>query len=286
MSATGTSTRPDPQRYGSRIIGLGIARIGYEIRMYFRSPDTVFFTFLFPFILLGIFSAAFGSGGNMGTNPDGSGGVSVATYFLPGLVAAGMLLSGVQNLAIDIATEKSDGTLKRLGGTPLSPLSYFLGKIGQVFVTATLQAVLLLLFAALVLDVPLPTEPGKWVTFTWVFLLGVITSVFVGIALSAVPRSGRSASAVVIPVALVLQFISGVYLQFTALPGWMQNLAGLFPLKWMAQGMRSVFLPENFAAVEQTGTWNLAGVALALLIWLVLGLVLSRLSFRWIRRNA
>ena len=150
----------------------------------------------------------------------------------------------------------------------------------------TLQAVLLLLFAALVLDVPLPTEPGKWVTFTWVFLLGVITSVFVGIALSAVPRSGRSASAVVIPVALVLQFISGVYLQFTALPGWMQNLAGLFPLKWMAQGMRSVFLPENFAAVEQTGTWNLAGVALALLIWLVLGLVLSRLSFRWIRRNA
>ena len=287
MSTLGTTIRPaPPPQHGSRILRLGIVRIGYEIRMYFRSPDTVFFTFLFPFILLGIFSAAFGSDGNMGTNPDGSGGVSVATYFLPGLVAAGMFLSGVQNLAIDIATEKSDGTLKRLGGTPLSPLSYFAGKIGQVFVTATLQAGLLVLFAAVVLDVPLPTEPAKWLTFTWVFLLGVITSVFVGIALSAVPRSGRSASAVVIPVALVLQFISGVYLQFTALPEWMQNLASLFPLKWMAQGMRSVFLPESFAAAEQTGTWNLVGVAVALLIWLVVGLVLSRLSFRWIRRDA
>ncbi|MFO7691256.1 MAG: ABC transporter permease [Cryobacterium sp.] len=286
MSTTNATTRPAPQRLPRRVLGLGLVRIGYEIRMYFRSPDTVFFTFLFPFILLGIFSAAFGSGGNMGAAPDGSGGISVANFFLPGLVAAGMFLSGVQNLAIDIATEKSDGTLKRLGGTPLSPLSYFVGKIGQVFVTATLQAGLLLLFAALVLDVPLPTESAKWLTFTWVFLLGVITSVFVGIALSALPRSGRSASAVVIPVALVLQFISGVYLQFTVLPDWMQNLAGLFPLKWMAQGMRSVFLPEDFALAEQTATWNLPGVAAALLIWLVVGLVLSRLSFRWIRRDA
>ena len=65
----------------------------------------------------------------------GPRGISVGAYYLPGMLAAGMLLSGVQNLAVDIATEKGDGTLKRLGGTPLSPVSYFLGKIGQVFVT-------------------------------------------------------------------------------------------------------------------------------------------------------
>ncbi len=55
-----------------------------------------------------------------------------------------MLLSGLQNMSIDIAVEKGDGTLKRLAGTPLSPISFFIGKIGQVLVTGLLQAALLL----------------------------------------------------------------------------------------------------------------------------------------------
>ena len=84
--------------------------------------DTVFFTFLFPLVMLGIFTAAFSSAGDIRPGP-GAEGVSVGAYYLPGMLAAGMLLSGVQNLAIDIAREKGDGTLKRLGGTPLSPVS-------------------------------------------------------------------------------------------------------------------------------------------------------------------
>lgn len=282
------STAPDARRRRTTQPGrlaLGTARIGYEVRGYFRTPDAVFFTFLFPFIMLGIFTAAFSSSGDIQPGP-GTEGISVGAYYLPGLLAAGMLLSGVQNLAIDIAMEKSDGTLKRLGGTPLSPVSYFLGKFGQVFVTGVLQAGLLLLAAATLFGIALPTEPEKWVTFAWVFVLGVATSALLGIALSSVPRSGKSAAAVVIPILLVLQFISGVYLQFYALPEWMQNLASLFPLKWMAQGMRAVFLPEDFAVLEQNESWDLGMVAVALLIWLVIGLVASKLTFRWIRRDA
>ena len=50
--------------------------------------------------------------------------------------------------------------------------------------------------------------------------------------------------------------------------------------------MRYVFLPDDYAVLEQNQEWNLAGVAIALVIWLVVGLVLSRLTFRWIRRDA
>ena len=118
------------------------------------------------------------------------------------------------------------------------------------------------------------------------FVLGVGTSALLGIALSAVPRSGKSATAVVIPIVLVLQFISGVYLMFWQLPEWMQNIASLFPLKWMAQGMRAAFLPDDFKVLEQNGEWDLALVAIMLVAWLVVGLVVSRLTFRWIRRDA
>ncbi|QYM74740.1 ABC transporter permease [Leucobacter luti] len=267
------------------IVSSGLAAIGFELRAYFRVPDVVFFTFLFPILMLGIFGAAFQSMGDVGTLPDGSGGISLAAYYLPGLVAAGILLSGVQNLAIDITRERYEGSLRRLGATPMSPVSYFIGKIGVVVVTALLQSALLLVFAAVVFRVELPTDLSTWLRFAWLFALGIATMTLLGIALSALPRSTRSASAVVIPIVLVLQFVSGVYLQFTMLPEWLQNVASVFPLKWLAQGMRSVFLAAHLEAAEAGGTWNLGLVALMLLVWLVVGLGASLLTFRWQRRS-
>ena len=267
-----------------RTVRLGVSRIGYEVRLYFRQTDGVFFTFLFPIVMLTIFSVAF-SEVSFGKDADGHG-VSAAAYYLPAMLAAGVLLSGLQNMGIDIAVERSDGTLKRLGGTPLSVISYFIGKIGQVLVTGILQAALLLVVARFAFGVALPTTAEAWFTFAWIFLLGVTTCAILGIGLSALPRSGKSASAVIIPPVLILQFISGVYISFSSLPTWLQTVASIFPLKWLAQGMRSVFLPPSFEQLEPGGSWNLPGIAIALGIWLVVGLILSRLTFRWIRKDS
>ncbi|MDR6612669.1 ABC transporter permease [Leifsonia sp. 1010] len=266
-------------------LGLGVERARYETIVYFRQPDTIFFTFLFPVVMLGIFSVAFQGVGNVGAAPDGTGGISQAAYYLPAMIAAGILLSGVQNLAVDIAGEKSDGTLKRLGGTPLPVLSYFIGKMGQVLATSVLQIGLLLVVARFAFDVALPTEAELWVRFAWIYLLSIVTSAVLGIALSSIPRTGRSATAVIIPIVLILQFISGVYIPFNVLPDWLQNVASVFPLKWIAEGMRSVFLPSNFEAQEPGGSWQLAGIAIVLSVWLVVGLLASRVTFRWIRKD-
>jgi ABC-2 type transport system permease protein len=267
-----------------RVIRLGMLRVAYEVRSYFRVGDTVFFTFLFPVLMLTIFSLAF-TDTDFGQDAAGQS-LRAADYYLAAMLAAGILLSGVQNLAVDIAMEKSDGTLKRLAGSPLPVASYFLGKIGQVFVTAALQAVLILSLAVFAFGVDLPSDPGRWAVFGWVFVLGVATSAVLGIGLSGLPRSGRSATAVVIPIVLILQFISGVYLSFSQLPEWLQNVASFFPLKWMAQGMRFVFLPQGFEAMEQGGDWNLPGIAIVLAVWLVAGLLAARLTFRWIRKDS
>lgn len=267
-------------------LSLGFSRAAYETKIYFRQGDTIFFTFLFPIVMLTIFSVAFSASGNFGQNPDGTGGIGSAAFYLPGMIAAGILLSGVQNLAVDIAMERGDGTLKRLGGTPLPVVSYFIGKIGQVLATSIAQIFLLIVIAHFAFSVALPTDPAKWATLAWVYLLGIMTSAVLGIALSRIPRTGKSATAVIIPIVLVLQFISGVYLQFSQLPVWLQNVASIFPLKWMAQGMRSVFLPESFAKIENGATWNLGGVLIVLAIWLVVGLVAARFTFRWIRKDS
>lgn len=276
-----TTMTADTTKFGlARTLRLGVRHIAFELRQYFRAGDQVFFTFLFPTLMYLVFATIFT--GEIGEGPDA---VSMATYYLPGLIAGGILLSGVQGPALEIAAEKSDGTLKRLGGTPISPVTYFIGKLGQVFVTAILQITLLIVVAAVVYGVVLPTDAATWGRFAWIFVLGLITCTLLGIALSSVPRTGKTASAVVIPIVLLIQFISGVYIAFAMLPEWLQNAAGVLPVKWIAQGMRSVFLPDSFKAAEVSESWDLGLIALVLIGWFVVGLVISRLTFRWIHRN-
>ncbi len=259
-------------------IGLGLARTRLELRQFFRERDSVVFTFAFPIVMLLIFGSVFS--GELG------GGVSFTQYFAAGMIASGVVMSSFQSLSISIAMERDDGTLKRLRGTPMPPLAYFLGKIGLVLVTAIVQTAILLVIGALAFGLKLPDSAALWARFLAIFLVGGAAGTVLGVAFSSVPRSGRSAAAVVSPVVIVLMFISGVYFLYSDLPSWMQNIAQVFPLKWMAQGMRSVFLPDAFAAQEPAGSWQLGTGFAVLLAWTVVGLVIGVRTFRWLRRDA
>jgi len=146
-----------------------------------------------------------------------------------------------------------------------------------------IQILLLLGFGVLFFGLEMPTEIAKWLTFTWLVLLGSACSTALGIAFSIIPKSGRGASAVVSPIVIILQFFSGVFFVFTSLPVWMQQIAAIFPLKWLTQGMRSVFLPDTFAAEEVAGQWELGKTFLILLFWLAIGIFFSVRKFKWDR---
>ena len=265
------------------VVGLGIRRVGYELKTYVRTPDAMFFNFLFPIMMLVIFTLAFS---NMELDIPGVDRIlTSADVYLPAMLAMGVLVSGTQNLGIDIAIERHDGTLRRLAGTPISQVSYFIGKFGQALISGTAQAVFLILIARFVFGAYLPEDPGSWFTLAWVFYLGLVAASVLGIAISALPRSAKSANSVILPPVLILQFISGVYLSFADLPSWLQNVASVFPLKWMAQGFRAVFYPDQFKVAELGGQWYLDQVALTLAAWVLLGTLLTLATFRWIKRN-
>ncbi|MBA3339050.1 MAG: ABC transporter permease [Geodermatophilaceae bacterium] len=249
------------------------ARSRVEILEFFRQKEALVFTLIFPSMLLLIFGAVL--------NYEIAPGLSFVQYFMAGMVAAGVLASGFQNLAITISLERTEGRLKRLSGTPMPKSAYFVGKVAQVIVVGVATTVLLLLVGVLIYGVDLPATGGRWLTFLWVTVLGLAAFSLLGIAFSSAVKNGKSAPAIVTPVALVLQFTSGVFFVFTALPGWMQNIAAIFPLKWLTQGMRAAFLPDSYAAMEAAGSYELGKVALVLGAWTIGGMLLCVLVFRW-----
>jgi ABC-2 type transport system permease protein len=247
-----------------------------ELKEFSRQREAVVFTLLFPVLLLLVFGAIlnYDIGESIGVE------INFLQYFIAGVTAAGILGASLQNMAISIATERSEGTLKSLVGTPMPKHAYFVGKVVQVLAVTVAIIVILLFVGAVFYDVDLPTG-GDWLTFVWVALLGAAACTLLGIAISSLAKNGRSASATVTPIALVLQFISGVFFQFSQVPEWLQTIAAVFPLKWMAQGLRSVFLPDAMAVLEPAGTWELGRTALVLAAWCVVGLALCVLTFRW-----
>jgi ABC-2 type transport system permease protein len=274
--STTTSTPAAPAVPG--MLAIGRRRVTIELKQFFRDRNSAVFNFAFPMVLLVIFGSVFGG-------QEIAPGITFAQYFVAGMIASGVLYTSFQNLAIAIPLEREDGTLKRLQGTPMPKGSYFLGKIGTVFVAYVAQVTILITVGVLFYGIDLPQTTLQWFTFLWASVLGLVGCTLLGIAFSVVPKTGKGASAVATPIVLVLQFTSGVFFVFSQLPQWMQTFASLFPLKWLAQAMRSVFLPESAAVAEVAGSWELGMCAFMLALWCVIGLVLSVLFFRWTPRG-
>jgi len=257
---------------------VSLVRAKVELLSFVREREAVVFTFAFPILLLVIFGSVFGG-------QDLPGGVTFAQYFVAGMIAAGLFGTSFQNLAIGIPIERDSGALKRLEGTPMPKAAYFIGKVILVAFVAAVQNVLLLAIGVAFYDLTLPSGADRWITYAWVSLLGITACTLLGIAATGLVKNGKSAPAIISPIAIVLQFISGVFFVFASLPSWMQEVAAVFPLKWMTQGMRSVFLPDSYASQEPAGSWEYGRIALVLAIWCVAGLLVAARTFRWRSRE-
>lgn len=253
---------------------LGLIRGGAELRQFFRQREQVVFTFALPILLMVLLGSLIGG--------SSIPGVSAGQLLASGMIGAGIISTSFSSMGTGLTANREDGTLKRLHGTPMPATSFFLGKIILVAVTSVAEVVLMVGLAIPIFHLRLPADPAKWLTLLWVFVLGVIACALMGIFVSSVVKSTTGAVALINLVYLCLQFISGVFVTpITNLPKVMVDIASFFPVKWICQGFRSVFLPDQAAAYEMAGKWELGTVALVLGAWCVLGLLLCKLTFRW-----
>jgi ABC-2 type transport system permease protein len=70
-----------------------------------------------------------------------------------------------------------------------------------------------------------------------------------------------------------------------ALPTWMLTIGSIFPVKWMAQGFRSVLLPPKMVAFEPVGSWEHWETFFVLTAWSIGGLIACLAVFRWSDEN-
>ncbi|MGV2917613.1 ABC transporter permease [Streptomyces alfalfae] len=246
---------------------IGLHRAGAELRQTVRSPREYLGHLTNPVFFL---CAAAVQDSTIPGSPVDASGLVVA-----GGVASMLVLTALTWLPQQLSADREDGTLLRLRGLPGGVAAYVVCKTAMVTVFATFCALLMLAGGAFILGSGLPDTLGQWCTLGWVLLLGLMSLALIGAAIGAVLPNPRQAMAwVMIPV-LGLLFVSGIFYPVTSMPSWLQTVGEVFPLKWIAQGVRSSMLPDSALVAETSQSWQHWETFGVLSAWIVAGLLLA-----------
>src|SRR6202166_2097590 len=132
--------------------GIALRQISFEQKSFWRNPASAFFAFLFPIIFLVVFATLF-KGQQVLV---GSTRTSYDDYYIPALIAFGVMGACFTNIAVTLSLRRDNGILKRLRGTPLPPWAFIAGVVGSSIIVSIVLALLTTVFGILVYGVHVP----------------------------------------------------------------------------------------------------------------------------------
>jgi len=243
-------------------------QVRYELIKFWRDPQAVFFTVALPVVFLVIFAAIFGN-----DTLDDRSGLKVSTYYVPGIIALGVMAAAFVTLAIGLVEQRERGILKRLRATPLPAGAFIASRAALAVALTALIAVVLTLIGRVLYGVTIPSDRAPALLLT--LAVGTVSFCCLGFALSGVVRTANAAPAVANILTLPLQMISGIFFPVNLIPDGVLVVAKLFPVYHLAQGLLDGFDPNG-----PPGGFNVVALAV-LAAWGALGALVALRTFRW-----
>jgi ABC-2 type transport system permease protein len=245
---------------------VAVHQFRYDLRAFLRNRQSQFFTLALPVLFLVIFASVFG--GHDHTVAVTGGRIDAAVLYVPGIMALGIIAAAFINLVISVTAQREAGVLKRRRATPVPASAIIAGRALTAVVTAlAIAAVLLTIgWAAFGAHVPARTAPALAVTI----VVGAVSFCCLGYALASIIHDQDAAQPVTQAVMLPLYFISGVFVPTSTLPQWLNNVAGVFPVRHLAAALLTAYNPHTrgagFASVDLlvVAAWGAAGLVVAL----------------------
>jgi ABC-2 type transport system permease protein len=259
------------------VLRLGIERGWIEFKILVKDPQTIIWTV----IIFGIFLTVLWF--QKDTKIEG---ISLALLTLPSLLGMQIASSGFNDIASQLAFDREDGTLLRAKAIPKGMGAYFIARVVVTFLM-TIVYVLFLLAGSLFIvpDVLSDIDIFKLLLMFLLVVLGLLAAAPFGAIIGSLVKSAGSGWGLsLLPLAILIA-ISGIFYPITALAGWIQAVAQVFPVYWMGLGIRSVFAPEAAASIELTGSWRTGETIVVLAAWSIVGLIIAPRVLRKMARR-
>ncbi len=246
-----------------RDVGLVGWQIRYEQRAYWRNRGRGIFTFVFPLMFLVIF-ASLNQGQHLGTR----GNIPYNDFFVPGILAYGLIATTYVNMAIGTAILRDEGILKRMQGTPLPRWAYIAARIGSTCLIVGMITAATIGLGVVAYGVHL--RVGAIPAVILVLLLGTAAFTTLGIGITRFIPNAEAAPVIVNLSILPLTFISSIWFPSDTMPAWLKDIAKVFPIRPLADGLQYAFDPRHTGAalngqdIQTLAIWTVVGVVLML----------------------
>ncbi|WP_410871376.1 ABC transporter permease [Nocardia sp. A7] len=249
----------------------GLHRGLIELRQAYTNPVDLIGQFLTPTITLGVLFL-------LRNKTYGDTELSIAELAVPGMLSTIISFNGMYALLNVLVQDREDGTLLRAKAVPKGMVGYFVGKIVTTAGAVMVQLAIVLGVSMVIIGGFSLSGPGAVAIFAWVVVLGLLAVLPFGAILGSV-LDARTGFLLTMPLMGIIA-ISGIFYPITAMPGWLQGLAQVFPIYWLGLGMRSALLPEEAVAIELDQSWRHLETVGVLGLWAVVGLLIAPFILR------
>ncbi|GAB2518179.1 ABC transporter permease [Nocardiopsis aegyptia] len=255
----------------------GLSRGLQEFRSSFASPMELFGYFYMPvlFVVLG----AFMSRGRVEEADTTYGAVTYTGGVVFTLVMAAML-----TVAQVLSAERENGTLLRAKTLPHGMLGYTVAKVVHIVGIVLTSLALMVVPGLFLVEGFGPPSWGAAATLVWVCALGALALAPFGAIAGSLISNPRFVGLLMVPIVFLLMG-SGILFPLDFLPDWVGTAALFIPVYWMGLGVRAGALPDDYAALEMAGSWQLPQVAAVLALWAVVGFLVAPWVLRRMARR-
>jgi len=213
--------------------------------------------------------------------------LSISVLGLPGVLAAMVVFGAVIGPGFGLVVEREDGTLLRAKAAPHGLEGYVAGQVALQCLGILPMLVVILLPSAFFLDGMMSRGAPGWLAVAGILLFGLIALLPAGFIIGSLARKPAHVSTWGLLPVIGLAAISGIFTPIAMLWGWVQVVAQVFPMYWLGHALRWAFLPDEAAALELGGQWNLLGAFAVIAAWGAVGLALTpRILSRMARRES
>ena len=237
-----------------------------EAKLFLREPVGVFFTLVYPLIMLFIF-------GFIASNvPPAPGSSSQGTIdgLIPALTAMVIGITGLMSITITMATYREKGVLRRLRTTPVSPLVVMAAQVVVVFTMTGLGMLLLVTAGKLVYHVRFE---GNAFSMLGGFILSSLSYFGIGFILAGTMPTARTAQIVAMVLLYPMLILSGAAWPREVMPATVQKFSAFIPLTYVDNLLRGLWYGQPWGD-HLLDVGVLAGM-------LLLGVIVSAKTFRW-----
>ncbi|WNB92306.1 ABC transporter permease [Bacillus sp. NEB1478] len=233
-----------------------------ETKMFFRDKLQVFWTFLFPVLMIWLFGSMF--------NNQEMGGLSFASLYIPSWIGVNIVTTAFFTLGTVLAGYRETGVLRRYQSTPLAPWKILFAHTIQGTVIFSFSAVVLVVFGALMFDLKAPAYLGS----TLIALFLSIVSFFpFALFLTSLAKNVGTAAAISSLFLNLMLFLSGATFPLEMMPDVLQYVAKVLPLYYVIELVRATW--------NTSPIWENMTPVIVLSCISVVSIVLSSKFFRW-----